>query len=62
MMVLVGFIDLLVEYVKLLGGRSGNLATRVLAWVVLLVVVCAGVALVAFLVSRIPALIDVLNE
>ena len=61
MMVLVGLIDLFVEYVKVLIGQRGNIAARVLAWVVLLSVIAAVIGLIAWGVSMIPELIDLLN-
>ena len=61
MMVLVRLIDVGMEYVKLLLGLNGGSARRVLAWISLLSLVCAGIALIAWGVWAIPMLVDTLN-
>ncbi|MGO3327842.1 hypothetical protein [Gordonia sp. (in: high G+C Gram-positive bacteria)] len=64
MMLLVRLIDVLVEFVKLLVGAPGlrNVLGRVAAWLVLIAVIGAVVALIAWGVSLIPELIDLLND
>ncbi|MEP9391515.1 hypothetical protein ABLE94_04530 [Gordonia sp. VNK1] len=62
MMTLVRLIDLFVEFVKiLLGQGSGGPIVRVLAWLVVIAVGAVAVALVAWFVVSIPAIVDTIN-
>lgn len=63
MLILVHVIDWLVEWVKYLGGAPGHrtVALRILAWLYLIFLVTAVVVLIAWGVSKIPELVDLLN-
>ena len=63
MMLLVQLIDVVVEFVKYLVGAPGhrNPLIRIIAWLIVLAGVAVVVGLIAWGVSLIPELIDLLN-
>lgn len=63
MMLLVRFIDILVIFVKVLGGRGyGNPVMRTLAWLVVLSVLFCTVALVGYAVAHLTDFVEILNS
>lgn len=63
MMLLVQFIDVIVEIVKWLVGAPGhrNVFVRIIAWLFVLAILGAIIGLIAWGVSLIPQFIDILN-